>query len=88
MALTKVIAGPNGSQTFELTAEEETARDAEQLAYANEAPIRQWITDIQATDNEMPRWFEDAVTEGSVVLQPGRVKDNYDAKVALRGTKP
>jgi len=50
--------------------------------------LNTWKAAMSVTDKEMPRWFEDVVTEGSVVLQPGRVKDNYDSKVALRGTKP
>ena len=51
-------------------------------------PMRDWTRVMEATDTNLPRWFEDAVTEGSVILKPGRVKDNYDAKVALRGNKP
>ena len=34
MSRTKVIAGPDGSQVVELTAAEETARDAEETAWA------------------------------------------------------
>ena len=50
--------------------------------------LQQWQEDIKNTDRTMPRWFEDYVTENSITLAPGRVKDNYDAKVALRATKP
>jgi hypothetical protein len=34
MARTRLIAGPNGSQTVELTAEENAQRDAEEAAWA------------------------------------------------------
>lgn len=47
-----------------------------------------WIQDMQATDSSCPRWFEDYVTENSVALAPGKSKESYDAKVALRGEKP
>ena len=47
-----------------------------------------WVKDMQATDSTCPRWFEDYVTENSVALAPGKSKDSYDAKVALRGEKP
>jgi len=47
-----------------------------------------WEEKIRDTDSTCPRWFEDFVQENSIVLAPGRVKDNYDAKVALRNTKP
>lgn len=51
-------------------------------------PMETWEQNIKATDATCPRWFEDYVTENSITLAPGRVKDNYDAKVALRATKP
>jgi hypothetical protein len=47
----------------------------------------QGILDL-ATDSSMPRWFEDYITENSVTLAPGRAKDSYDAKVALRAGRP
>ena len=50
---------------------------------------RDWESSMQASDSTgIPRWFEDYVTENSIGLAPGRAKDNYDAKVALRATKP
>ncbi len=49
---------------------------------------RDWETSMQASDSSIPRWFEDYITENSVTLAPGRAKDSYDAKVALRGEKP
>jgi hypothetical protein len=49
---------------------------------------RDWETDMQATDSSMPRWFEDYITENPVTLAPGRAKDSYDAKVALRAGRP
>jgi hypothetical protein len=40
MARTKIVAGPNGSQTIELTAAENAARDAEEQAWADGANDR------------------------------------------------
>ena len=51
-------------------------------------PLQKWVRDITATDSSCPRWFEDYVTENSVALAPGKSKESYDAKVALRGEKP
>ena len=47
-----------------------------------------WIQDMAKTDQSCPRWFEDYITENSVTLAPGKSKESYDAKVALRGQKP
>lgn len=76
----------------------ETARSytTEEQAYVDivsaqefaEKPMKDWEKAMADTDSTCPRWFEDFVTENNVVLAPGRVKDNYDAKVALRATKP
>ena len=40
---TKVVAGPNGSQTIELTEEENAARDAEEKAWADGADARTMV---------------------------------------------
>ena len=79
----------------QFTVEEETARDVEEqrrtdkdAAIVARQPLTDWEKAIAATDIQMPRWFEDTVTDGSVILKPGLVKDNYDSKVALRGEKP
>lgn len=69
------------AEVIAMKAEHELDRDL-----AN--PIRKWNRDIKATDSTIPRWFEDYVTENSIVLAPGRAKDNYDAKVALRAGRP
>lgn len=50
-------------------------------------PVEAWEKQMAQSD-AIPRWFEDYITENSIGLAPGRAKDNYDAKVALRATKP
>ena len=47
-----------------------------------------WEQSMAQTDSSLPRWFEDFITENSATLSPGRVKDSYDAKVALRAGRP
>ena len=47
-----------------------------------------WEASMKATDSSMPRWFEDYITENSVTLAPGKSKESYDAKVALRAGRP
>ncbi len=51
-------------------------------------PLLLWESDMLKTDSTIPRWFEDYITENSVTLAPGRAKDSYDAKVALRAGRP
>ena len=55
---------------------------------ALDKPMNDWQASMSATDSSMPRWFEDYITENSVTLAPGRAKDSYDAKVALRAGRP
>lgn len=75
-------------ETVQLTAQEEADRDAYEAAELAAKPMNDWKEQIASTDSTCPRWFEDYVQENSIVLAPGRVKDNYDAKVALRGQRP
>ena len=70
------------------TSEHQTMLDAKEVANDIANPMQKWVKDIKATDSSIPRWFEDYITENSVTLAPGRAKDSYDAKVALRATKP
>lgn len=70
-----------------LTAEEETARDAEELAWANAKPMNDWKSSMQGTDSGMPRYLEDLITSNSLVI-PTEMKKHYDEKVAIRATKP
>ena len=89
MARTHCIATPPGEDSLVLpfTPEEEAAADIVEQEWADATPMRHWKSQMESTDS-LPRWFEDVVTDGSVILKPGRVKDNYDEKVRLRGTKP
>ena len=50
-------------------------------------PMEAWESQMRETDS-LPRWFEDYITENPVTLAPGRAKDSYDAKVALRAGRP
>ena len=70
------------------TEQEETNRDAQEAQWLVDKPLKDWKASMQSTDSTCPRWFEDYVTENSVALAPGKSKESYDAKVALRGQKP
>ena len=74
--------------TVPFTSEQETDRDIEEAQVLADKPMQDWKASMQATDSSMPRWFEDYITENSVTLAPGRAKDSYDAKVALRAGRP
>ena len=73
----------------QFTAEEETARDAEELAWANAKPMNDWKSSMQETDYGMPRTMEDmldGMPDKSSVAQI--TLDKLQAKKDLRATKP
>jgi len=73
----------------QFTAQEETARDAEELAYANAKPMNDWKESMQRTDHGMPRVIEDildSIADKSGVAQI--TLDKLQAKKDLRATKP
>ena len=79
-------ATPSGQVAF--TVEEETARDAEELAVANAKPVEDWKESMRGTDDGMPRHMEDLITNNASLVIPTEMKERYDEKVALRATKP
>ena len=84
MARTQLIDGVRR----QFTAEEETARDAEELAWANAQPMEDWKASMQETDLGMPRYMEDLITDNPSLTIHEKMKTRYDEKVALRATKP
>jgi len=85
---TKHIAGPNGQKTIAFTAEEETAKDAEELAWANARPMEDWIELMQGTDNGMPRYLEDLIADNPTFTINEYTQTKYDAKIKLREKQP
>jgi len=84
MARMKNVNGVN----VPFTAEEETARDAEELVAVQAKPMRDWKASMQETDSGMPRYLEDLITDkfdGNAGLN---LQVRYDTKIELRGTKP
>ena len=72
-----------------LTAEEETARDAEELAWANAKPMNDWKSSMQETDSGMPRYLEDHITDGHDGDAGNEfLQVKYDAKIKLREERP
>jgi len=89
MARTRIVAGPNGQETIAFTPEEETARDAEELAWANAKPMNDWKFSMQETDHGMPRFAEDILDGMANKLSvPQITLDRLQAKKDLRATKP
>jgi len=72
----------------DFTAEEETARDAEELAYANAKPMEDWKADMQRTDSGMPRYAEDILDGMDKSSVPQTTLDRLQSKKELRATKP
>ena len=70
------------------TAEEETARDAEELAWTNARPMEDWKEVMLASDSDMPRYLEDLITDNPSFTIHENMKTRYDEKVSLRATKP
>jgi len=72
-----------------LTPEEETQRDAEELAWANEKPMDDWKQAMQGTDHGMPRYLEDHITDGhDGDAENEFLQVKYDAKIKLREERP
>jgi len=72
----------------QFTAEEETARDAEELAWANVKPMEDWKAFMQETDDGMPRYLEDIFNRDGTDGLPQALIDKYNTKKDLRATKP
>jgi len=71
------------------TQKEETARDAEELAWTNAKPMNDWKDSMQGTDSDMPRTMED-ILDGMADKSgvPQITLDKLQAKKDLRATKP
>ena len=69
------------------TAQEELDRDAEELANTQAKPMEQWKEALQGTDDGMPRYLEDLITDNPDFNIHEKMKTRYDEKVALRATK-
>jgi len=66
MPRTKVVAGPNGSETIALTAEEETARDAEEAAWTAGTARRNATAEIQRLEGQVTnRRLREAYTDST-----------------------
>ena len=64
MTRTKVVAGPSGSVTVELTKEENDARDAEEKAWADGATKRNALAEIQRLEGTVSaRRIRDMTTD-------------------------
>jgi|TARA_R110000751_G_scaffold281600_1_gene384203 hypothetical protein len=73
------------------TTQEETDRDAEEVAVTASAPLRLWKGQIAATDIQMPRISEDIIDSMDATQKaalPLLVRDNHAAKKTLRGQRP
>lgn len=70
------------------TAAEEVERDAEELAVLDAKPMEDWKASMAATDTKMPRYIEDILDKIGTVGLPQEMIDRFDAKKALRSSKP
>ena len=69
-------------------AQEETDRDAEEIAFEAQRPMMDWKRNMQKTDSGMPRYMEDLITDNPDFNIHEKMKTRYDEKVALRATQP
>jgi len=78
-------------ERIQFTPEEETARDAEEQAWADGVPLRVWENGMAATDADIPRQLEDiydALDEDAQARVPQITRDKIAAKKTLRGERP
>jgi len=77
----------NGEKVI-FTAEEEIARDAEEAQTLADIPMRDWKETMMYSDDGMPRYMEDLITDNPDFNIHEKMKTRYDEKVALRATQP
>ena len=77
-----------GGVKVDFTPEEETARDAEELAWDNAKPIEDWKQKIAGTDAGMPRYLEDLITDKFAGDAGTSLQERYDKKIKIRGERP
>ena len=70
------------------TAQEETDRDAEEIAFEAQRPMMDWKRNMQKTDSGMPRYMEDLITNNPSFVIPTEMKKRYDDKIKVRGERP
>jgi hypothetical protein len=70
------------------TAQEEIDRDVEEAEAEAQRPMMVWKRKMQRTDNGMPRYLEDLITDKFDGNAGTNLQVRYDDKVALRVTKP
>lgn len=85
----KVVVGENNKAVIiPCTAEEEVDIVNRQSTHIANAPLNQWKRDISRSDNLMPRYLEDLITDNPTFTINEYTKTKYDDKVALRATQP
>lgn len=70
------------------TAAEEAERDAEELAYQNAKPMKNWQKSMSKTDAEMPRCIEDIIDKIGTTGLAQEMIDRFNSKKTLRASKP
>ncbi len=73
---------------IKFTAAEEAARDAEEAAWQDEMPMREWLRDMSEADVNMPRHIEDLWDVIGLAGAPQFIKDNHANKKTVRARKP
>ncbi len=83
MTRTKVVAGPSGSVTVELTKEENEQRDAEEKAWADGATKRNALAEIQRLEGTVSaRRIRDMTTDAGK-----KWVEDVEAKIATERAK-
>ena len=83
MTRTKVVAGPEGSVTVELTKEENEQRDAEEKAWADGATKRNALAEIHKLEGTVtPRRIRDMTTDAGK-----KWVEDVEAKIATERAK-
>lgn len=87
MTRTKVVAGPEGSVTVELSKEENDARDLEEKAWEDGKAVRNALAEIRKLESqETPRRLSEALPDDAGGNADGRawLKANRDKIIAER----
>jgi len=85
----KVVVGENNKAVIiPCTAEEEVDIVNRQSTHIANAPLNQWKRDISRSDNLMPRYLEDLITEKFAGDAGTSLQERYDKKIKIRGERP
>jgi hypothetical protein len=84
-----VVVGEDNNAVIVLLTPERIAEEAEKESkHISEKPMNDWLRNMAGTDDGMPRYLEDLITEKFAGDAGTSLQERYDAKIKIRGEQP